>query len=101
MPQGEIYLDLDQLESEVITQTSSKLAEIDSAMERACNIVATLTVCGWNGEAKDSFLRTFTEYKSEMRIFYENLSAFKKVLEDIHDKGGTVLEQGQAISSAL
>lgn len=101
MPSEEIYLDLDQLIDDAKAQTDSAVNEIDTAMIQACNIVATLTTCGWSGEAKDAFLEKFTEYKKGMRVFSGNLASLSAALAEIHGSGTDVLEQGKSLSGSL
>lgn len=96
-----ISLDIDQLISDVISANNAQLAEIDSIMETSCNSVATLTVSCWDGEAKDVFIEQFSEFKQEMRAFYENLSAFNKALETIRNNGVGVYEDGVSLRAAL
>ena len=97
----EIQLDIDQLMNDVIALTAAKLEDIDKVMESACDTVATLTVIGWNGEAKDKFLVQFTEFKNEMRIFYENLSEFDEALKKVYTEGENVYEEGSSLGNAL
>lgn len=97
----EIHFDIDQLMSDVIALNTAKLSDIDAAMEAACNTVATLTVAGWNGQAKDEFLVQFTEFKSEMRIFYENLQEFNACLKKIYEGGESVYQEGASLPAAL
>jgi WXG100 family type VII secretion target len=101
MSASEISIDIDQLMSDVILINDAKLAEIDAAMQASCNTVATLTLSGWEGEAKDTFMEQFTEFKQEMRKFYENLSAFNEALKAIHADGEAVYQEGAALSAAL
>ncbi len=101
MPQGEVYLDLDQLKNEVIIQTENKLKEIDAAMEQACNTIAVLTICGWSGEAKDAFLEKFSTYKMDMRLFYNKLADLKTTLNGIYEEGTTIVEQGKSLGGTL
>jgi len=101
MMMPEIQLDIDQLMSDVIELNIAKLADIDTTMQSACNTVATLTVAGWEGEAKDEFLIKFTEFKQEMRIFYENMSTFNEYLKRIYAEGESVYKEGASLLNAL
>ena len=97
----EIHIDIDQLMNDVILINDAKLENIDATMQSICNVVATLTVMGWEGKAKDEFLVQFTEFKREMRVFYENLSNFNDSLKAIYAEGETVYDEGVSLLSAL
>jgi uncharacterized protein YukE len=101
MAAAEIYLDLEQLKSGTIDLNRKKLTEINRAMTSSCNAVATLVAYGWSGEAKDAFMKKFTEHKQEMKVFYENANEFNKQLNSIHAKGKSVLSQGSRIVNKL
>jgi uncharacterized protein YukE len=97
----EISLNIDKLMSTVILANSVQLANIDSIMETSCNTVATLTISGWGGEAKDAFIEQFSGFKQEMRAFYENIQAFNETLKTIRDSGAAVYQNGSSLRSAL
>lgn len=97
----EIHFDIDQLMNDVITMNTAKMREIDTAMQSACDTVATLTVMGWEGESKDAFLTQFTKFKKKMRLFYENLHEFNNCLKKIHAEGEDVYQQGGTLLNRL
>ncbi len=101
MAQAEIYLDLDQLQESVIAKNNQKLQEINKVMQSACNTVAVLTVSGWSGESKDAFMQRFTDFKRDMRLFYEYVSQFNKQLKTVHSKGENVYAKGSGIARTL
>jgi len=101
MASGDIYLDLEQLKSEIITVNDKKLQEIDKAMRSSCNAVATLTSYGWSGEAKDAFMERFTEHKKGMKSFYEYVKEFNKQLKAIQNEGKKLINQGNRIANKL
>jgi uncharacterized protein YukE len=97
----DIYLNLERLKSEIMDINDKKLREIDTAMQSACNAVATLTSCGWSGNAKDAYMERFSEYKCGMKIFSENVKEFNKQLKTIHTDGKKLLAQGNKIAVKL
>jgi uncharacterized protein YukE len=101
MGAADIYLDLDQLNTDIIDQNKIKLQEIDSAMKSACNAVASLTSKGWQGESKDAFIEKFSEYKQSMRIFCEYVKEFNNQLKIIKDNGRKLITQGNKIVNRL
>jgi len=101
MARADIYLNLEQLKSEIMTINDKKLQEIDKAMRSACNAVASLTSSGWSGEAKDAFMEKFTEYKKDMRIFCENAKEFNKQLKTIHANGKKLITQSNKIATKV
>lgn len=97
----EIQLDIDELMSTVVTTNTKTLQDIDTVMQSSCNAVATLTISGWDGKAKDEFLEQFSTFKNEMRLFYENLSQFNDCLKQIYEEGECVYNEGAALLSSL
>lgn len=96
----EMQLDIAQLEDVIALQTQ-KLAQIDTAMQAACNTVVTLTLLGWEGQARDNFAQKFDDFAREMRAFYENMAAFTTCLGQIHARGEAVCAQGAQLPLPL
>jgi uncharacterized protein YukE len=101
MAAADIYLNLVQLKSDIITINDNKLKEIDKAMKSACTAVATLAGSGWSGDAKDAFMEKFTQQKNDMRIFYENVKELNKHLKTIQVNGKKLVAQGNKIAAKL
>lgn len=101
MAQPDILLDLDQLRDNAIATTTTSLTTIDDQMNTACDIVGTLTVIGWTGTASEAFMNSFTEYKKQMRILYENLTALQEAMNSIDTQGNDVFENGNKLLSTL
>ena len=101
MATAEIFLDLEQLQKEIISINDRKLREIDKAMQSSCNAVASLTVNGWAGDAKDVFMDNFTQHKNDMRCFYEYVKEFNKQLKAIHNDGKKLASQGDRMAGKL
>ena len=97
----DIYLNLEQLKSDIIALNAIKLQEIDTSMRAACNAVATLTAYGWSGDAKDAFMEKFTDYKRGMSMFCANIKELNKQLNTIHNNGKKLLGQGNKIAAKL
>lgn len=97
----DIQLDIDELMNDIITLNDTTLAEIDTIMTSACNSVALLTISGWEGKSKDEFLVRFSDYKTEMRLFCENLSQFNDCLLQIYNDGESLYTEGDTLLSAL
>jgi len=83
----DVYVDLEQLKTEIINLNDKNLQEIDKAMKAVCTTVATLSACGWSGEAKEAFMKKFAVYKKSMRALYENTKEFNKRLKAIQLSG--------------
>jgi uncharacterized protein YukE len=98
---SDIQLDLDQLQDGVIVLTGAKLKEIDQAMQSACNAVGTLTVIGWDGQARDEFIARFSELKREMRLLCDSLEALNECLKDAHQEGGSLYLKGDSLLGTL
>ena len=98
---ADIYLDLEQLSSEIITLNNKKLQELDKAMKTASNTVATLAAYGWSGEAKDAFMEKFVRYKLDMKAFSENVKEFNKQLKTIQSDGRKLISQGSKVANKL
>ena len=101
MAMPEIHLDIDRLLNDVISMNDAKLKDIDTAMVSSCNAVATLTVMGWEGKAKEAFMNKFNEFKKEMKAFNENLNAFNHCLKQIQANGEIVYSQGSVLTNGL
>ena len=101
MATADIYLDLEQLKSEIIAINIKKLKEIDKAMKSSCNTVAKLTTSGWIGDSKDAFMEQFTKHKQNMRCFYEYISEFNKQLRTIHEDGEKLVKQRDKLANEL
>jgi uncharacterized protein YukE len=101
MSVNQVYLDLDYTLAEVISQTKTRLEDIDASMAEACNSIATLTVCGWAGESKDAFVDKFSVFKNDMRSFYEGLNELCSVLTEVEYRGLDVLHHGNSLPYSL
>jgi len=101
MAQPDILLDLEQLQDVAIAATKKGVESIDTQMVNACNIVGTLTVVGWRGEASEVFLASFTEYKQQMAILQDNLNKIQAELEAISGQGETVFANGNQLIGTL
>jgi uncharacterized protein YukE len=97
MANPDILLDLDMLRDEVIPLNKQKLDEIDQSMEFACTVVATLTTIGWTGMASETYRKSFTEFKQQMRLFHLNLSMFNEQLTAINSSGDDVFARGSTL----
>ena len=95
-----IYLDVNELKS-IISFNNITLREIDKTMNSFCNAMGTLTMTGWSGAARDNFLIKFTEYKREMRCFYENLNIFNQNLTSILSDARKLVDQGNQVAKKL
>ena len=101
MAEADIYLNLEQLKSEIIALNDKKLQEINTAMRSSCNAVATLTTYGWSGEAKDAFMEKFNKHKNDMKIFCEKAKEFNKQLKTVQSNGKKVITQGNKVATKL
>ena len=97
----DIYLNLEQLKSEIIDMNERKLNEIDMAMQSSCNTVAALTAEGWAGEAREAFLENFAEHKKNMRCLVEYIQEFNRQLLAIYKAGKKLSIQGDKLANKL
>jgi uncharacterized protein YukE len=97
----DVQLDIDQLLNDVVLLTDEKLGEIDVTMQSVCNTVGTLTIIGWDGRARDEFIEKFSDFKKDMRLFYENLNALNNCLRTAYRDGEQVYIQGNSLLDAL
>lgn len=101
MAERDIYLNMDQLNTEVIVLNNQKIRDIEQAMRTAFNAVSRLTLNGWDGESKDSFVRKFTDYKKEIQAFSTSLKDFNNQLKTILKNGKKLNSQSSKISAKL
>jgi len=101
MGSADTYLDLEQLKSEAITLNDKKIQEIDSAIQSSCNAMAALVAYGWSGDAKEAFMKRFSEYKRDMRNFQGYMKEFNRQLKTIHSNGKKLVSKGNRIASKL
>jgi WXG100 family type VII secretion target len=101
MTNRDIYLNLGQLNAEVIALNNQKSKDIEQAMRRACSAVSRLTLRGWEGESKEAFVSNFAEHKQEMQAFTLNLKGFNDQLKNILKNGKQLNAQSSKISSKL
>ena len=101
MAATDIYLNLDQLNSEVITLNSQKLKNIENVIRSSCTAVSRLTLNGWDGESKDVFVKEFAGYKKEIQAFTMSLKDFTGQLKTIHRNGKNLNSQSSKIAAKL
>ena len=96
MAESDIYLNIGQLNEKIIKFNKDMLNDINKAMKSICNTVGTLTVVGWAGASRDAFVEKFSEYKNNMRIFYENMDSFNKQMKTIYSEANSIIDQGSS-----
>jgi len=101
MAERDIYLNLEQLDKEVIALNNQKIKDIEQAMKTAFTAVSRLTLNGWDGESKDTFVKNFADYKREIQAFTISLKDFNNQLKTILKNGKNVNSQSSKISSKL
>ena len=101
MPETDIYLNLDQLNTGVIVLNNKKIQEIDSTMRSALNIVNKLALHDWEGDSRDSFVANFTEYKKTMTAFSLCVKEFTKQLKTVHGNGKKLNSQSGKIAAKV
>lgn len=101
MATTDIFLDLDQLNTEVIAVNSQKLRDIEKAMRSAFTAVSALTLMGWEGDSKDCFVQEFANYKKEIQAFTVALKDFTTKLKTIHGNAKRLNSQSSKISAKM
>lgn len=101
MAATDIYLNLEQLKSEVIAFNEKKLSDIDRAIKSANNTVRRLTLYGWEGKSKDVFVESFAKYNNDSVAFNECMKDFNKQLKTVYSNGKKLQSQSNSISAKL
>ena len=101
MASADVYLNLEQLKSEVILLNDKKLAEISQAMRSANDTVRRLALYGWEGKSKDTFMESFARYQGDAAVFNESIKHFNKQLKTIHSNGKKLQSLGKNVSATL
>jgi uncharacterized protein YukE len=101
MAERDIYLNLEQLNTSLISMNNQKIKDIEQAMRCAFTAVSRLTLNGWEGESKDSFVKKFEDYKKEIQAFTVSLKDFNSQLKNILKNGKQLNSQSSKISAKL
>ena len=98
---ADIYLNLDQIKSEVILFNDKKLTEINKTMASSQNAINRLSNSAWQGETKDAFMANFEDYKRDLIAFNEQLKDFNTCLKTVQSEGMKTIMQGSKIAAKL
>jgi len=101
MAERDIYLNLEQLNTKIISMNTQKIKDIEQDMRCAFTAVSRLTLNGWEGESKNSFVNNFADYKKEMQAFTASLWEFNNQLKSILRNGKKLNTQSSRISAKL
>lgn len=101
MAQQDIYLDLEQLNTDIIVFTGKKIQDIGRAINAARNTANSLARQGWEGDTQEAFAESFSLYIKDMEAFSDHLKEFNKQLKTIHANGKSLSGQSIKIASKL